>query len=109
MTQDKLDLLKSQLPISFNITMSMDYPNGIQSENATVTNSDNSIGRVSIKPEYSTLAKVSGTIGQYGVILTWKYLEDPDNIHVDYCGYSDGDEIIIPILQLKEFLLKLKG
>jgi hypothetical protein len=90
MTQDKLDLLKSQLPISFEVTMSMDYPNGIK---------DNSLAS----------AKIAGTISQYGIILTWYYLSDPDNIIVEYCGYNDGEEVKIPILQLREFLLKLKG
>jgi hypothetical protein len=90
MTQDKFNLLKSQLPISFDVTMGMDYPNGIGEDS-------------------STFAKVTGTIGQYGVVLTWKYLIDPDNIIVEYCGYRDGEEKIVPILRLKEFLLKLKG
>jgi uncharacterized Rmd1/YagE family protein len=90
MTQDKFELLKSQLPISLEVTMSMDYPNGI-------------------KEDATTFAKITGTIGSYGVIITWKYELDPNNIIVEYINMIDGNEVTIPILQLKEFLLKLKG
>jgi hypothetical protein len=90
MTQDKLDLLKSQFPVSFNITGDIDYPRGMNFDLVPV-------------------AKISGTIGQYGVILTWKYEEEPDNILVEYIGLTNGNEKVIPILELREFLLKLKG
>jgi hypothetical protein len=90
MTQDKFELLKSQLPVSLEITMSMDYPNGI-------------------KEDATTFAKITGTIGSYGVIITWKYELEPENVLVEYLNMISGDEKIIPISQLKEYLLKLKG
>jgi hypothetical protein len=88
-SQDKLNLLKSQLPISLNITMDMDYPNGIK---------ENTIPFV----------KIAGTIGSYGVMITWKY-EIDNSINIEYANPVDADEKIIPLLTLKEFLLKLKG
>jgi hypothetical protein len=112
MTQEQLNLLKSQLPISFTITMSMDYPNGMNASNAQFTRPDGSIGIIDVIPENSTFARVTGMIGkspQYGVVLTWKYLEDPDNIIVDYCTAINGNMETIPILNLKQYLLKLKG
>ena len=112
MTQEQIDLLKSQLPISFNITMSMDFPNGITTNSAVYTKSDSTLGKVEIIPEKYPFARIAGMIGkspQYGIILTWKYQDDPDNIIIDYCCYNNGNEVTIPILQLREFLLKLKG
>lgn len=111
MTQDQIQLLKSQLPISLNITLSMDYPNGIPAE-TVYQKPDGSKGIFYNTPEPYPLARITGVIGnrpQYAVIITWKYRDDPDEVMVDYSSAIDGDEKIIPILQLKEFLLKLKS
>jgi hypothetical protein len=88
-TQDKLDLLKSQLPISLNISIDMDYYKG------TMENSN-------------SFVRIAGTIGSYGVVLTWNY-EIDNNIIVEYTNPINSDEKVIPILTLKEFLLKLKS
>jgi hypothetical protein len=109
MTEENLNLLKSQLPISLNITSSMDYPNGMVADSVKFTRPDNSVGIMAIEPEYSTFARITGTLGPFAIVLTWNYEDDPDNIRVDYTGLKDGGDKKIPITELKQFLIKLKG
>jgi len=110
MTQEKLNLLKSQLPASFIIHVSIDYPRGMSVNRSQITSD---MPQLFAESSYSTFAKVTGTIGkfkdQFGIILIWKYEDDPDNITVIYTGIDKGGEEMIPILQLKKFLLELKG
>lgn len=108
MTQEQLALLKSQLPINLNITMSMDYPNGILPRNdVSFIRPDKSIGKFDIAPEYDSFVKITGTIGQTAVVITWKYNITPEEVLVDCIGPLTGDTKTIPFSNLKDFLLKL--
>lgn len=109
MTEEKLNLLKSQLPVSLIITSSIDYPNGMVADNIQFTRPDDSLGVMEITPEYSTFARVTGTLGQFGVVLTWNYEEKPDKITVNYTGLNEGGVEEIPITELKQYLIKLKS
>ena len=84
MTEEKRLKLKDQLPINFKLDGAMDYPDDLNPH-----------------------AIVMGTMGKYGIRIEWNYISDPDEIYFCALAVNDVVEKVIPILQLKEYLLKL--
>jgi len=84
MTEENRLKLKDQLPLNFKIDGAMDYPNDLIPH-----------------------ATVLGMIGKYGIRIEWNYISDPEDIYFCAVAVNNVIEKVVPILQLKENLLKL--
>ena len=84
MTEENRLRLKEQIPPELKMDGAVDYPN-----------------------DFNPYAVVMGTLGKYGIKIEWKYISDPDEIYFSAISLKDVVELVVPVDQLKDNLLKL--